>query len=149
MGLCHDHDTLQVTESTTPVGQDEEEGFGESIGSISSSSCDRPALDEECKKPRMLALCGSCSNNEVTKLQLQHLHITDDHYDILYIHGAIEADENEELAGLVYGPFYSWIDKSETKKVNDSIVESVRHVIETVHTHGPFDGVYGFSQGEN
>ena len=33
-------------------------------------------------RPRIIALCGAKSNNEVTKLQLQNLNITEDSYDI-------------------------------------------------------------------
>lgn len=99
-------------------------------------------------RPKILALCGAKSNNAVTKLQLENLHVTEDHYDIRYMHGSIEVEEGDaNLAGLFRGPFYSWIDDSDAEAANESIVNSVRLVLKVAQAYGPFDGVYGFSNG--
>ena len=52
----------------------------------------RPAV-ELTYRPRILALHGAQSNNAVTKLQLENLHITEDDYDIEYLQGGVEFDE--------------------------------------------------------
>ena len=49
--------------------------------------------------------------------------------------------------GMVHGPFYSWIDPSDPRATDESIVNGVRLVLQTVQHHGPFTGVYGFSNG--
>ena len=55
-------------------------------------------------RPRILALCGAKSNNEVTRLQLENLRITDEAHDIVYLQGNIEVEEGDPaLAGLVLG----------------------------------------------
>ena len=57
-------------------------------------------------------------------------------HGIHHPHGNIEEDEgNENLEGLVHGPFYSWIDGTNVK-----IVNAARLVIKVVNMHGPFDG---------
>jgi len=104
-------------------------------------------------RPRILALHGAQSNNEVTKLQLENLHITEDDYDIVYLRGGIEVDEvHPDLDGLVHGPFYSWFDKSDdidvkmTKK-GSTVISAVKDVVEAVRKYGPFNGIFGFSSG--
>jgi hypothetical protein len=108
---------------------------------------ERPAV----VRPKILALCGSRSNNTVTQLQLENLHVTAKNYDIHYLHGNIIVDEDEDVdesfAGMVSGPFYSWIDTTSEEALNESIINSVRLVIRATRAYGPFTGVYGFSHG--
>jgi hypothetical protein len=83
----------------------------------------------------------------VTKLQLENLCITEEEYDIVYLHGPIEVEEGDpEHNGLVYGPFYSWLDEDE-KKCGASLITAVRDVLTVAKKSGPFDGIYGFSSG--
>ena len=98
-------------------------------------------------RTRILALCGAKSNNEVTQLQLSNLNITEDNYDIVYLNGWKEVAEGDpELTSLVHGPFYSWIDE-ENKNLDNDLLVSVQYVLNAVSELGPFDGIYGFSQG--
>ena len=98
-------------------------------------------------KARILALCGAKSNSEVTKLQLENLGITDENYEIFYLNGWIEEPEGDpELEGLVHGPFYSWVGTDLSLK-DPQVVTAVKYVMDTIDLYGPFDGVYGFSQG--
>jgi len=99
------------------------------------------------RRPRILALAGAKSNGTVTRLQLENLHITEENYDIDYLQGQIETEEGDpELAGLVHGPFFSWLNL-EKEKLGRSLIEAVQRVLTAVHVHGPYDGVYGFSTG--
>jgi acyl-CoA synthetase (AMP-forming)/AMP-acid ligase II len=100
-------------------------------------------------RPRILALCGAKSNDSVTRMQLENLLITPDSHDIHFLHGNIEEEEGDAgLEGLVRGPFYSWIDAEGSEEaVNESIVNAVRLVIKAADLYGPFDAVYGFSNG--
>jgi hypothetical protein len=98
-------------------------------------------------RPRILALHGAQSNNSVTKLQLENLRITEEDYDIFYLNGSIEVDEaHSDLAGLINGPFYSWLEKDQSK-LRNSLLRAVKDVVEAVEHFGPFDGIYGFSSG--
>jgi len=115
---------------------------------LSNFSPDSDLNARETSHLKILALCGAKSNDDVTRMQLENLHITDEHYEIHYLHGNIEEEEGDAaLDGLFHGPFYSWIDTSDEKALNESIVNSVRLVMRVVNAHGPFDGVYGFSNG--
>lgn len=100
-------------------------------------------------RPRILAMHGARSNDEITRLQLENLGITQDDYDIVFLRGGIEVEEgNEETAGLVHGPFYSWfVGDKDTDAFGRSIIEAVRDVLRVVVCHGPFDGCYAFSNG--
>jgi len=99
-------------------------------------------------RPRILALHGARSNSSVTKLQLENLRITEDEYDIVYMNGQIELEEGDpDIIGFVHGPFYSWIDEKEGGKLGPSLIAAVRSILIVAKTNGPFDGIYGFSQG--
>lgn len=98
-------------------------------------------------RSRILALCGAKSNNTVTNLQLKNLDITDDNHEIFYLSGWKEVPEGDpELVGMVHGPFYSWLDEDATNLTKD-VITSVQYVLDAVSKNGPFDGIYGFSQG--
>jgi len=121
-------------------------GGNESKALLSRTVGSRPSV-ALTYRPRILALHGAQSNSDVTKLQLENLNITDEDYDIVYLNGGVEESEiHPEMAGLVYGPFYSWIDKDETK-AGPSLITAVCDVVEAVKSDGPFDGIYGFSSG--
>ena len=58
-------------------------------------------LPQSIFRPRILALCGAQSNDEVTKLQLENLQITEENHDITYLRGQIEVEEGSpDLIGL-------------------------------------------------
>eukprot|EP00984_Skeletonema_dohrnii_P025018 scaffold14161_cov121-Skeletonema_dohrnii-CCMP3373.AAC.2 len=123
---------------STPSRSSNDEEYDETVALNS-----RPAVPLTYR-PRILALHGAQSNNAVTKLQLENLHITDDDYDIEYLQGGVEVDEaHPDLDGLINGPFYSWLDKDDSA----SIIKAVRDVVSFCDSHGPFDGIYGFSSG--
>ena len=99
------------------------------------------------RRPRILALAGAKSNGTVTRLQLENLHITEEDYDIDYLRGQIETEEvYQASAGLVHGPFFSWINP-EKEKLGRSLIEAVQRFLIAVHVHGPYDGIYSFSTG--
>jgi len=99
-------------------------------------------------KPKLLALHGASSNNSVTKQQLQNLGITEDSYEIVYLRGILQVKEGDPaLSDLFHGPWYSWIDGSSDEDITNSLTHAVKEVLVTVATHGPFDGIYGFSSG--
>jgi len=98
---------------------------------------------------RILALHGKQSNSDVTKVQLQNLSITEDKYDITFLDGIINEDRPDpELEEFFNGPFYSWFHGSYTDaRFAPSLLKAVAHVYKVIALNGPFDVIYGFSQG--
>jgi len=97
----------------------------------------------------ILALCGRQSNKDVTKLQLENLHITEDNYKITYAHGPVPEEVGDpDVAGLVNGPFHSWFRTDETDPLyKPSVLYAITHLMTIIQQSGPFDVIYGFSQG--
>lgn len=105
---------------------------------------------------RVLALHGRGSNSEITRMQLLNLGISEAEYDIVYLDGPLREDAPgpgiAELAGLVAGPWHSWIryvddEQADGNRIDaDSLLMAVLHVLDAVDEQGPFDAVYCFSQ---
>jgi hypothetical protein len=94
------------------------------------------------QKPRILALHGARSNNQVTQMQLENLKITSENYDIVYHQGPIQVEEGDpELEGIILGPFYSWLDDTDREKEETSLLFAVRDMLSVVADYGPFDGI--------
>lgn len=112
-------------------------------------------LVEKCTaRVRLLALHGSGSNSNVTKMQLENLGISESEYDVVYANGPISVNEpGPGLEGLVSGPWYSWLPRDtaegmlEQDVLLNAICDAVQNVIAILEAEGPFDGVFGFSQG--
>ena len=121
------------------------------INSIKNFSSSRIiGYEHKSAKLRILALHGKASNGEVAKLQLANLGITEDDYSIVYLNGPIlEKDGDSEIRDLcVGGPFYSWFHSNYTDaRFRPSFVRAITHVFTALQRLGPFDIVYGFSQG--
>lgn len=116
-----------------------------------SSLHHHPQSKKKPDRKRLLALHGSKSNNQVTKMQLQNLNITDDDYDIVFLNGLIPEEEPDpHLQGIVNGPFYSWVDSRKDIKqceLEDSLRSSINELLSFIEEYGPFDGLYAFSSG--
>ena len=114
-----------------------------------SSSVGNEDESGRTEKLRILALHGKASNGEVTKLQLSNLGVTEDNYDIVYLNGPIvEEDGDPEITEFVVGPFYSWFyGNYSDARYTPSFLCALIHVITAIQKLGPFNAVYGFSQG--
>ena len=111
------------------------------------------------KALRLLCLHGHGSNNDITRLQINNLR--------LHEHGVVcdllEATketgaQNEMLELLSAGPFYTWFDFlgtiarsampfTEHQHRSASLQAALKRVMWYVKQNGPYDGVFGFSQG--
>jgi acyl-CoA synthetase (AMP-forming)/AMP-acid ligase II/peptidoglycan/LPS O-acetylase OafA/YrhL len=106
---------------------------------------------------KILALHGSGSSSEVTRIQLDNIGLLQSEYDVIYANGPISTQQPgpglTEIEGLVTGPWYSWLphnlDESQLEgyKVLSAICEAVQTVLSIIDKAGPFDGIFGFSQG--
>merc|ERR1719469_167659 len=61
---------------------------------VQRTSQSRPGMNLTYR-PRILALHGAKSNNDVTRLQLENLDITEENYDILYVHGIVQVEHGD------------------------------------------------------
>jgi len=99
-------------------------------------------------KPKVLAIHGAKSNSTVTKIQLNNLNITEEKYDITYVDGLItEGRGDQDIHNFVDGPFHSWYYETTDERFKESFLEAVVHVCEKILSEGPFNIIYGFSQG--
>jgi acyl-CoA synthetase (AMP-forming)/AMP-acid ligase II len=128
------------------------------------------------KKPRisrlrLLCLHGRKSNMDISKRQMARLGLDQDFDSITYLQGpyvdtALLSSDDDGVP-----LYYSWVESrssSETKKEKEStatsssssgmqlmqtnldkhsLLTSLYKIIQHVRTHGPYDAVYGFSQG--
>ena len=107
------------------------------------------------KRPIFLALHGKGSNSQISQIQLNNLISFTKDYDVIYIDGPIKTDQaGPDIArfeDIIDGPWYSWLPDNFTQlNTNDSfeaVYKAVKTVVSAIQENGPFDGVYGFSQG--
>ncbi|KAI3798622.1 hypothetical protein L1987_33900 [Smallanthus sonchifolius] len=67
--------------------------------------------------------------------------------DLVFMDGPYLARGKSALDGIFEPPFYEWFQSDEEYKEFYNFEECVAKVEEFMLTHGPFDGVLGFSQG--
>lgn len=109
-----------------------------------------PAGNESgSRKFNVLALHGKASNGDVTRMQLANLGIACDLYDIICLNGPIYEEEGDpDVTELVNGPFYSWYHGNFTDaRFQSSFYNAIISVLSAIENLGPFDAMYGFSQG--
>ncbi|WP_045883392.1 AMP-binding protein [Pseudomonas chlororaphis] len=110
--------------------------------------------DAPASRFRILALHGRGSNNDVTRMQWKNLGLNESEYDIFYLNGPLPSHRPgpgiEEFEDLIAGPWYSWLpaDDGEPAQTSvDALCDAVLHVLSVLEKEGPFDGIFGFSQG--
>jgi len=98
-------------------------------------------------KPRILCLHGAGSNNEVTSYQIEGLKLTN-RFNCVFIHAPHATACAVGLDERITGPFYSWADIYKAGVDLEAQWHTSFDVIaKFCADNGPFDGVYGFSQG--
>ena len=102
-------------------------------------------LQPDERRPRLLALHGAGANNEVTRRQLHNLGLGEPDFEVVYLQAEVtDEGANLDLDGLVPGPFYRWIRDESTAS---EVVAVLARVLTFIERHGPFDALFGFSQG--
>jgi hypothetical protein len=121
-----------------------------SSGIMSMSS---QTSSKKTKTPRLLAIHGWKSNNDVSRQQCKNLGLSEV-FEITYLHGPIESSTpgDETLTAAFHGPWYSWLDDfnmetsgMEAKKF--ALETSIKYILDHIKASGSYDAVYGFSQG--
>lgn len=103
------------------------------------------AIESSPGRPlRILCLHGRGANNDITAIQLVSLNMhTCTMVDLL--HGGVQcaaADASFNL--LSESKFHAWLDDCWTL---GDLERAMRRVLNVAIRHGPYDGIYGFSQG--
>ena len=108
-------------------------------------------------KTKILVLHGRGSNEQVTRMQLENLKLQNSEFDVVYVNGPILEDEPgpgiADINGLVTGPWYSWLprnihhDDVSKQTLQIIIVNALHPVLKVIAEKGPFDSIFGFSQG--
>mmetsp|Transcript_47204 Transcript_47204/g.100413 ORF Transcript_47204/g.100413 Transcript_47204/m.100413 type:complete len:242 (-) Transcript_47204:82-807(-) len=99
-------------------------------------------------KPRILCLHGGRSNNDITAIQTQGLQISA-RVECIFMHAPHTLKHGYPGLDLFSdGPWYTWADSSKSlSDQEDQWDASLKYMAKFCKEHGPFDGVYGFSQG--
>ena len=105
---------------------------------------------------RLLCLHGHGSNNDITTMQITHTMMREVHGVSCDMYEAtLEASAHNELFYMFSErPFYTWFHHwwfitgtSGIGRRGGSLHHSLQRVIAIIEAHGPYDAIYGFSQG--
>jgi len=106
--------------------------------------------------PRILCLHGMGSNNGITAIQAANLGLESKYgFACDLLHAVTEvAAQDDMIEMLSAGPYYSWFDLSllpwrmaATGSPGGSLHASLNRVMNCIEQHGPYEGIFGFSQG--
>ncbi|KAL7537053.1 hypothetical protein ACHAXR_007558 [Thalassiosira sp. AJA248-18] len=100
-------------------------------------------------KPRILCLHGGGSNNDITVFQTGGLKLAAYGMECVFLHAPHVVNYcYPGLNRLSNGPFYVWANPmAGSSEQGCQWDDSMDYIAKFCKEHGPFDGVYGFSQG--
>mmetsp|Transcript_85758 Transcript_85758/g.246163 ORF Transcript_85758/g.246163 Transcript_85758/m.246163 type:complete len:237 (-) Transcript_85758:157-867(-) len=100
-------------------------------------------------QPRLLCLSGHASKRDVTECQAMVLELERHGMELDYLDGPFETPTalDPTIQDQIPGPFYVWSDAPRGRHSRETLRAGVEHVLRYVASHGPFDGIYGFSNG--
>ena len=88
---------------------------------------------------RLLCLHGYGSNNDITAFQMSSLGLQR-FVEVDLFHGGIDCGPSDgKFQVLSERPFHAWY--------HDDVGPALRRILAVIQRHGPYDGLYGFSQG--
>jgi len=96
------------------------------------------------KKPlKMLCLHGAGSNNDITSIQLSSIGVSQK-LELDLMHGALESKAYAPVFNkLSQKSFWRWWDSKSSASLHKALVS----LSKTIEREGPYDGLFGFSQG--
>ncbi|CAI2376030.1 unnamed protein product [Moneuplotes crassus] len=110
-------------------------------------------MDSEPKKLRILCIHGYYNNAKVLEAQLDYYQtIFKDYIEFVFVEAPHKIPDQEvydpRVKAKFEGPFYYWIGSGKGGLGdNETFLESYNFLYEFMEQNGPFDGIYGFSQG--
>jgi len=112
------------------------------------------------RRLRVLCLHGHGSTNAITEMQTTHLQLGKLHgVECDFLCAQLEVGANDAAIGMLSnGPYLSWFSWTTSEilgvavgrgpgAAGGTLHDSLCRVLAHVAAHGPYDGVYGFSQG--
>mmetsp|Transcript_543 Transcript_543/g.565 ORF Transcript_543/g.565 Transcript_543/m.565 type:complete len:137 (-) Transcript_543:408-818(-) len=101
-------------------------------------------------KPKLRILCfhGFYNNIEVIEHQIGYFKfIFGEYFDFVAINGPHEIEKvyDQVIRDKFAPPFFGWFNR-ETRECRGAS-ESIKYIVEYMNEHGPFHGVFAFSQG--
>ena len=113
--------------------------------SLKHSRLVQPPLDAaHARRPRLLCLHGRGSNNDITRFQMVHTRLCE-YADCDLLHAPLDDDAYSSDFHLLSAlPFHAWWHGTLD---GQRLAHVLRLVLRYVERHGPYDGLYGFSQG--
>jgi len=95
------------------------------------------------KPLRLLCLHGSGSNGDITALQMASLGLQR-FVEVDVLHGAFRCHASDpRFRSLSSRPFFQWFGSGTVEDVRAAL----RRILKAIRLGGPYDGLYGFSQG--
>lgn len=99
--------------------------------------------DSGIKKPlKLLCLHGGGSNNDITRMQLANVGLSQK-AELDLIHGKHKSKPIWPTFHRLSKPFWGWLDK----KTSTPMYKVLMSLAKTIEREGPYHGLYGFSQG--
>lgn len=93
---------------------------------------------------RFLCLHGMGTNSQVYEAQLAPIrHQLDPTYEFEFVDGLVECSPATGVLSLFPGPFYCYY----SKPTVENLKAAYDLVLEIIEEEGPFEGIFGFSQG--
>jgi predicted esterase len=100
-------------------------------------------------KPRILCLHGGASNDHITQIQITGLKLYEK-AECIFLHAPHQISQcYPGLNMFSEGPWYIWSNhvSGDSTMCTNQWEESLDYIAKFCRENGPFDGVYGFSQG--
>lgn len=93
---------------------------------------------------KILCLHGMGTNSDIYEAQLAPIiaHM-DPAYEFVFVDGLVECEPADNVEGVFPAPFYCYYDKPTLGQVE----AAYGLIYEIIKDEGPFDGIFGFSQG--
>ena len=122
---------------------------------------ERDPMPHDGRHLRLLMLHGHCSNNDISRMQARHLGLADVHgIQCDFFCASLEASSYDDtLEAFSDKPFYTWFNHwtlsapkwmqgfLNASNRSGSLRNSLARILHVIRRYGPYDGVYGFSQG--
>ncbi|KAJ4840219.1 hypothetical protein Tsubulata_007500 [Turnera subulata] len=100
------------------------------------------------KKPRILCLHGFRTSGAILRKMIGRWPETVlEKLDLDFLDAPFPAQGKSNVEGIFDPPYYEWYNSNQDFTEYKNFEESMAYIEEYMITHGPFDGLFGFSQG--
>eukprot|EP00249_Psilotum_nudum_P014101 c24670_g1_i1 orf=593-1345(-) len=105
-------------------------------------------MDEPKRKLRVLCLHGFRTSASIFETQLRRWDKSVlDLLDLTFLDAPFPCSGKSDVEGIFPPPYYEWFQYNKTYTKFGGMEECMKYISDFMNTHGPFDGLMGFSQG--